>query len=334
MSAGDPASTPYFFLSYAHSYPLDGDSGVTHDDFVQRFFNDLSDAVRRHASSGDVSGFCDQVVPLGSDWKQSITGALSTAQVFVPLYSMGYLTSSWPGRELTSFRNRVRAAGRADPVHRIVPVLWAPLAGLHDPPGLHAAMTADATETDYADNGLLALLRLRHDDAYLAVVDRLATRIVELAEVDPIEPVQPSRIGDIEMAPSDFATGRPLPIFVIEVAAPTVANVPQGRGPAAYGETPEQWRPFPGQELPLAEYARHVAERFDFAVRVDQVREVPDQREPGGCYRSSSWQLVMSRWLLVPSTSSPGPGSCRRSRRAAPCGRSVRWMNSYPYSPD
>jgi hypothetical protein len=37
-----------------------------------------------------------------------------------------------------------------------------------------------------------------------------------------------------------------------------------GRSSGAYGDTALLWRPFPGQELPLAEYARQIVERFDF----------------------------------------------------------------------
>lgn len=71
--------------------------------------------------------------------------------------------------------------------------------------------------------------------------------------------------------------------FDIEVAAPTAANVPEGRDIADYGEIAEKWRPFPGQELSLAEYARQVAERLDFDVRVGAVRVAEDAagRRPG-----------------------------------------------------
>lgn len=277
---------PYFFLSYARSDPLAGNPEENPDELVETFFSDLTDAVQRHASRGGgvVSGFFDQKIPVGSDWKQFIARALSAAQVFVPLYSVGYLTNSWPGRELTCFRNRVTQAGRRNPDRRLVPVLWAPLAGVQDPPGLREAMVPGVTESDYADNGMRALLKLRsYHGSYRAVVNRLAVQIVELAERDPIEPVEPSRVGDIEEAPSEFPASRPLPIFIIEVAAPSAANAPEGPDPLSYGESPEQWRPFSGQKLPLAEYARQLTERFDFDVRVGEVGMTanPAARRPG-----------------------------------------------------
>jgi FxsC-like protein len=270
-------SAPYFFLSYARSDPLAGNPDEDPDAPVETFFSDLTDAVRRHASGEDVSGFYDQKIPVGSDWKQFLTRALSAAQVFVPLYSVGYLTSSWPGRELACFKKRVEVAGRLNPVHRLVPVLWAPLAGVQYPPELRAALDSVFTEPDYADNGLRALLKLRsYRDLYRVVVDRMGAQIADIAEHDPIEPVEPEQVGDIEKAPSAFLADRRLPVFNVEVAVPAAASSAHRRDPQAYGGTPEEWRPFPGQELPLAEYARQLINKFDFDVRVATVGAEPN----------------------------------------------------------
>ena len=165
-------------------------------------------------------------------------------------------------------------------------MLWAPLAGVQYPPELRAALDSGATEPDYADNGLRALLKLQpYHDLYQAVVDRMGAQIVEIAERDPIEPVEPEKVGDIEKAPSAFPADRRLPVFNIEVAVPTPptpARPPGPRDPQAYGETPEEWRPFSGQKLPLAEYARQLIKRFDFDVRVDRVGSRGETRPEGG----------------------------------------------------
>lgn len=274
MSVTRDVLEPYFFLSYARSDPLAGNPDEDPDKPVETFFSDLTDAVRRHATGGGegVSGFYDQTIPVGSDWKQFTTKALSAAQVFVPLYSVGYLTNSWPGRELACFKKRVEVAGRENPLLRLVPVLWAPLAGVQYPPELREALDSGVTEPDYADNGLRALLKLKPYHAlYRAVVDRMAAQIVELAEHDPIDPVEPEQVGDIEKAPSAFPADRRPPVFNVEVAVPTEVIAGRRRDPRAYGGAPQDWRPFPGQELPLAEYARQLIKRFDFDVRVAPV---------------------------------------------------------------
>lgn len=139
-------------------------------------------------------------------------------------------------------------------------------------------------EPDYADNGLCALLRLQpYHDLYQAVVDQMGEQIVEMAERDPIEPVEPDKVGDIEKAPSAFPAARPLPVFFIQVAAPTTANAPEDRDLRAYGDNPADWRPFAEQTLSLAEYARQVTERFDFDVRLSEIGLAGDLagRRPG-----------------------------------------------------
>jgi FxsC-like protein len=182
--------------------------------------------------------------------------------------------------------------GRENPARRLVPVLWAPLAGVQYPPELREALDSSVTERDYADNGLRALLKLKsYHDLYKVVVDRMGAQIVEIAERDPIEPVEPEIVGDIEKAPSAFPAGRPLPVFSIEIAAPTTADAPapalanalQITDLQTYGDTPEDWRPFPGQELPLAEYARQLIRRFDFEARVEDfgAETDPAGRRPG-----------------------------------------------------
>ena len=276
---------PYFFLSYAPSDPLAGNPDEDPNKQIETFFDDLSAAVKRYASAGsrDV-GFFDRKIPRGADWKQSITGALSAAQVFVPLYSVGYLKKSWPGRELTCFTKRVAEAGGRNPIGRLVPVLWAPLAGVKDPPGLREAVDR-VTEPDYADNGLCALLTLEpYRDLYEDVVDRMGAQIVEIAESDPIDPVEPEIVGDIEKAPSAFeAARRQLPVFFIQVAAPTTATAPAGRDLRGYGDASVDWHPFSEQQGSLADYARLVSERFDFDVRVTELGSAGDlaRRRPG-----------------------------------------------------
>jgi hypothetical protein len=113
---------------------------------------------------------------------------------------------------------------------------------------------------------------------YRTVVDRMGAQIVEIAEQDPIEPVEPEKVGDIEKARSAFAADRRLPVFNIEVVVPT-ADAQESRDQAAYGETPAQWRPFGGQELPLAEYARQGVRSLDEFVSLVPVLVAEAERQ-------------------------------------------------------
>src|SRR5580658_9813199 len=139
-------SSYYFFLSYAHFPPLDGSLEESQpdqpDEWVRTFFRDLTEAVQGHASQPPpaVPGFLDQEIPVGSDWKAVLSDALSTAQVFVPLFSPDYITKSWPGREWAAFEQRMKSAREADPLARFAPVLWIPLSAGQQPRGLWEAL--------------------------------------------------------------------------------------------------------------------------------------------------------------------------------------------------
>jgi FxsC-like protein len=291
MTEGAPAreasniACPYFFLSYAHSDPLAGYPDTNPDKLVGQFFGDLSDTVRSYASPQPefVPGFYDQEIPVTSNWKESLGQALRTAQVFVPLYSPKYFDQSMPGREWACFRRRERDLG-LKPGQRFTPVLWIPLWETQETrklPEFKAALTLGAGQPDYAEDGLRALLEIGpYRDSYEAVVDVLARRIVALAENRPIEP---SEVQDIDEMTSPFSPDSRLAVFAIETAAPTTRTVAAGHDPSGYGESSADWRPFPHQELPLAEYARQVAERLDFRAEVSGIRAVPGEsvRRPG-----------------------------------------------------
>jgi FxsC-like protein len=147
-----------------------------------------------------------------------------------------------------------------------------------------------ADEPDYIENGLRALQRIRwYRDSYQAVVTGLARRIVALAENSPIGP---SGVPDINEMTSPFSSETRLAIFSIETAAPTVSTV-VGHDIHGYGESSADWHPFPGQELPLAQYAKQVAERLDFKAEVSGLKSVTDlhARRPG--------IIVIDPWFIA-----------------------------------
>lgn len=271
MAAGAVSvQASYFYLSYAHSPPLAGTPQDAPDPWVRAFFSDLSGAVRRRGHQrGIAPGFFDQAIPVSSDWRASLTQALSTAQVFVPLYSPGYFARSWPGREWACFRQRLVNAGVRRPLARFAPVLWIPLKPSDDPEGLPQALAIGAAESEYAENGLRAMLRLApYREPYLRVVEQLATQVVNVAENDTIPA---STVPDIDDVRSPFSSGSAA-VFAVAVAAPPRSRMPVGGDPAAYSGTVTAWRPFAvGQRLPLAEYAATIAEQLDFAVDVEDL---------------------------------------------------------------
>jgi hypothetical protein len=261
MSVTVALQASYFFLSYAHSPPLAGTPDTPHDPWIRKFFADLDAVVRRRGSRGlSISpGFIDEAIPLGADWRASLLQALSSAEVFVPLYSPGYFAGSWPGREWACFEQRLIEAGVADPLTRFTPVLWIPLKPGENPRGLDKAMAIGAGDRAYAENGLRAMLRLApYREAYLKIVERLAGAIVDLAER---ETIQPSPAPDIETIRSPFSAPSAA-VFAVVVAAPPGSAM----------------RPFPeSPDLSLPEYVAMVAEQLDFAVSVAALDEATEQ---------------------------------------------------------
>jgi hypothetical protein len=247
---GGKMTARYFYLSYAHSPPLAGsrlDSSKP-DERVREFFQDLSQAVNQRASTsrGLAPGFIDLQAQSGEEWKKALVRALGEAEVFVPLYSPGYLARSWPGREWACFVQRLESAGLADPLRRFAPVLWVPLPGGAGPRGLQAAVdlvpigAPRGADRAYRENGLLAMRRLRPYRKWCQLItEELAGRIVRLAED---EGIGPSPAPDIETIESAFAADAEVPVLALVVVAPE------------------------GSEL--ADYGRMAGEQLDFAVRV------------------------------------------------------------------
>jgi FxsC-like protein len=147
---------------------------------------------------------------------------------------------------------------------------------------LGGALALGTDHPAYAENGLRALLKIGlYRDSYEAVVSRLAARIVVLSENFPI---QPHEVQDIDDMTSPFSPDSRLAVFAIETAAPTTNTVAAGHDPRGYGEDSADWRPFPRQELTLAEYAGQIVERLDFKAEVSGIKPPPQGtavRRPG-----------------------------------------------------
>jgi len=250
----------YFFLSYAHAMPTTETPHRDADHWVKVFYEDLSRAVRTHAdpTSELEIGFFDDQVPTGSDWEKVLTGALGAAEVFVPLYSPGYFNRSWPMRERESFLSRLATESEAQRRRHVLPVLWSPLPSPDGIPDLDEALRIGEGIPEYAVNGVFGLRKLSaYQEQYAALLDRIARRIVAVAQRYPIRPSRAPNVSDFD-PPERTETP-----FVVSVIAPTENNRPPLGPPDTYGPTRREWRPFVhAQALPIAEYAANVAERL------------------------------------------------------------------------
>ncbi|WP_330328960.1 TIR-like protein FxsC [Streptomyces sp. NBC_00536] len=292
---------PYFFLSYAHT-PRLGTTGPDVNESVERFFRDLCDEVMALADlpEGAAAGFMDRQIGLGEGWSDRLGHVLATCRVFVPLYSPRYFASETCGKEWFAFAQRSlyeRARG-VEPVEAIVPALWV-LTLPEQMPRVARRVQFDSRPfgEDYTSEGLYALMRLRaFAQEYRQAVHALATRIVEVGESAPL----PSRrTVDYLNVPSAFrAATRSEESLRIAVVAPTLRNLPEGRDPRYYGDTPDDWNPYhPESARPLADVATGLAfqlnEQVDVSTLADEVTRVVR-----GVASSGPLILLVDAWAL------------------------------------
>lgn len=255
----------YFFLSYAHSAPLEWVEGpetdgadpveIDADPVVEAFYNDLKLAVAARVRPGRTDiGFLDQDLPPGSDLKAELAAALASAQVFVPLYSPAYFTRSWPLREREAFRQRLRQAD-VNPESRIVPVLWTPMMPSEQRPDVGRALGVAGADPIYRENGLRALFLLNsHRDAYRAFRSWLADEIVAAAEHSPLEASAALSFEEVEGSTVKEAR------FLVAMLDP--------------GEIPARAHPWwHGYAAPIVHHAATVAERLGLRSEVADVVE-------------------------------------------------------------
>lgn len=223
----------FFFLSAATP-----DSPATGDEhWVGVFYRDLSAVVSRLR--------CGTTIGIGyhrtaDDDQAAVAAALSTAEVFVALYSEEYLVRPRALRELQSFARRLAASPQPNRQTHLVTVLWEPMPTWLRPPELTgAAVDVGAGIEAYDGLGLRALCRLHvYREQYQAVLERLAAHIVRVAEQSPIGPsTDPVWVEPV--LPEPVRTS-----LVIATLAPTLARRPAGRIAEPYGSSSVLWRPF------------------------------------------------------------------------------------------
>jgi FxsC-like protein len=271
---------PYFFLSCAA-----GD-----DDYVRRFFRDLSTEVRRLSGAEGEVGFMD----IGAgQWPGAVADALSTCRVFVALCSPGYFLTERCGREWWVFAERLRrhqeVTGIVAPV--LIPVVWAN-------PDLASGPVSDQAQPALnppspGGAGLRQLIRLNSWRAsYLEFVAGLARRIVDAGDAHVISPAAPE--VDPATAPNAFDlpdpngtapcrdTGAPSRQRVhFVVAAGTRDEMSAVRNDARYyGANRQDWTPYhPALPEPLAARARTLAAERLFGSEVADLDGLPDRIE-------------------------------------------------------
>jgi FxsC-like protein len=291
LSGGDYA--PYFFMSYAHT-PRHDPGDPDPDEDVVKFYNELCRYILNFCAlpAGRRVGFMDHDLRPGNVWPWSLSRALATCRVFVPLYSQRFFRSTECGKEWYAFSARMahHASREARPVEAIVPVIWTPV----DPSLLpEAASMIHFNHRElghlYATEGLFSLSQLNGDvtynTAYRKAVMGLAKRIVDVAQRLQVESWQPRDYATLENAfGSAHASDPGERRLRITIVAPSRDELPAGRGGSSYGSNPLDWNPYlPDCRRPLAEHASDLVRSLGYRAVVQDLSErdvVTDEDRP------------------------------------------------------
>jgi FxsC-like protein len=270
-------NAPYFFLSYAHSQWNDGGDFPEVDPWVKQLFEDLCYQVKSliGAPFDAPVGFMSHESLTGPDLSAALQHALATCRVFVPLYSPRYFELDQCGREWSAFARRLPSRD-AFPPSAIIPASWTPV----DPeslPGAARAIPCDhAGVQAYADLGFWGIMKLsRYRADYEKAVQHLAGRIKDAVVGSTIAD---GRVLDYSRLESAFETpgwempgGRPLRITI---AAPSMGDLPKGRGTYYYGTVARDWAPYrPESPRALADYLSDLARALGYRPIVGDLQE-------------------------------------------------------------
>ncbi len=191
-SARRGTQTPYFFLSYGRTPPLEGDQQHPDRNLV-RFHQDLSRHIMQLTDlcQGVAPGYLDRLTKIGSAWEAELKHELAQCQVLVPVYSPRFVASTWCGKEWQAFERRQQAQREKDAFTRnaVVPVVWVPLPDDDLPPVLRGVQYVDdGVGHAYQQEGLYALMAAGRWSIYKKTTLALARAIVEVARSSRLAP--------------------------------------------------------------------------------------------------------------------------------------------------
>jgi FxsC-like protein len=256
-----------FFFSYARE-----NRGKELDRFRAKLFEQIK--LRRYFPKDQIGFFDGKDIEAGAPWKQTLGDALRTSRVFLAICSPDYINSEYCGKEFQVFLERYHEyeqSARPEKKPRLIlPILWG------DPKGSLRDVISEFQYTDdrypavYAQEGLFRMMQQRkHADAFRQFVSRLADRIVESADADPMPDLATLRsLDDVPSAfhtaaASDSAAGdRAWFAFVAGKAADF--NPPRTSTARYQARGGRDWKPFsPASNQTVGIVAQTVASQYE-----------------------------------------------------------------------
>lgn len=283
----------YFFLSHAP------DEDET---YVQRFFRDLSAAVRDQpgVDARHQVGYLDVSGQDSPYWSMDARTALTTCQTFVALWSAKFRLDDRCGKSWAIFANRLHDhfASTGHRLDRLIPLNWNSDGGLEAtfPP---ADLEIRRHNTPH-DEDLRVLIRLRrHKPDYDRYVASLAYRVVEAAHAERLPSSSTSidltEIDNILTAQPGQAAGRRR-VYLVAATGTREQMLQLRENVVFYGIRREDWSPFyPAAPQPLALHAQMLAQRRLLNAEVVPI-EALSERLSSAEHRTAIVVLLVDAW--------------------------------------
>ncbi|GAB3245555.1 TIR domain-containing protein [Chitinimonas naiadis] len=255
-----------FFFSYARD---------NHDNYLERFFDDLDKAVRDRGGNG---GFRDvSAIQPGENWADELADELRTAPVFIAILSPAYTNSEYCGKEWTAFSQRCNEwleSNPGQPRAALIPILWIPPREDRPLPGFVTALQypVDSLGNDLAQEGLQYVCKRlgKYRNRYTDYVDDLAKAIISKSRQLPIRTTALSSLHDLPSAwdmvappPVNTASGPNMVHLVYAAAHPDelAANNPQLHRERYLEKGGRDWKPY----FPVTSTIRMIARQTAIA---------------------------------------------------------------------
>jgi FxsC-like protein len=154
--------------------------------------------LRSETKETDVGFFDASGIKIGATWPETLSSALQTCRVLVPLYSRGYFNSEYCGKEFQVFRSRIddSVQGSSANISRpplIIPVLWDRPDRLPRPiPQAVSEIQYKDSELGeiYAEEGLYFIMKVsKFKSEYDEFLLRFAGKIAQVAEAEVLPPL-------------------------------------------------------------------------------------------------------------------------------------------------
>jgi hypothetical protein len=193
---------PYYFLSYAHTPPVQG--GRNQNAWMARFHQDLSELIMELTTlpAGAAPGFFDEEIDPGTRWNDELLYQLNHCRVFLPMFSPRYFTSDWTLKEWYAFSRRHATAPDGGETRNTgaLGVSWAEFDRRQVPDAIRESQAFRPRVFGGHPELFRLLARPRLEDEYRDAIYEIAKSVIETADSIALSPTPFKNVEELDEA--------------------------------------------------------------------------------------------------------------------------------------